>query len=202
MFMPTSWIQSNVFKLLSSLVVAVTLLVGVTRASADVLTFDDLPESDAGAAVPNGYGGFNWGNFYYVDTAAFTSSYGPTGYAAGTVSPNSVAANGFGTPASIVVTSSTSFTFDGAYLTAAWNDGLSVEVQGYNSGNLIDDTTVYPSATAPTFTHLITPTSMNSYSPHSAEHRIRVTAEQAPNSRWTISRLMNRSLRSQSRQPY
>ncbi len=54
----------------------------------------------------------------------------------------------------MVIISSTSFTFDGAYLTAAWNDDLSVEVQGYSSSVLVYDTTVNPSATVADFFHV------------------------------------------------
>ena len=31
-----------------------------------VLTFDELPPADkTGTPIPNGYGGFDWSNFYY-----------------------------------------------------------------------------------------------------------------------------------------
>jgi hypothetical protein len=135
-------------KLLWLSVAGALLVVGATPAWAAVLTFDDLPNPGDGI-VPNGYGGLNWNNFYYLDGVNF--SYNPSGYQAGVVSPNNVAVNGFGDPATIVINSAATFTFTGAYLTAAWNDGLSVQVQGFANDVLQYDTTVNPSATAPTF---------------------------------------------------
>ena len=55
-------------KLLIMLVSVVFMLslTGITEAN--VLTFDDLtPISDL-AQIPNGYGGLNWDNFYYLNS--------------------------------------------------------------------------------------------------------------------------------------
>jgi VPDSG-CTERM motif len=92
--------------------------------SSETITFDDLPSS--GTSVPNGYAGMNWNNFGYIN--------GPTegfGYANGTVSSPNVGYNEFGTPASFM-SASTPFDLTSAYITGAWNDGLNVEVIGFN----------------------------------------------------------------------
>jgi len=106
------------------------------------LTFDTL----SAGAVPAGYGGLNWNNFIVIDGVHYSGN--PSGYAAGVVSTNNVVYNGFGTAASI--TSANPFNLFSAYLTAAWNDNLQVEAQGYTNGVLIYDNTYTLSATNPT----------------------------------------------------
>lgn len=118
-------------------------------ANASVLTFDDISVPSVGVAVPNGYGGFTWYNFYVLNSVSLSNVYGPTGYLNGTVSGDNVAYNWFANPAQ--VTKNSTFTFNGAYLTAAWNDELNIEVQGYLNNILEYDTTVVVNATAPTF---------------------------------------------------
>ena len=127
-------------------VISTALLVGAASARATVLTFDDLPTS--GVDVPNGYGGLNWTNFGYLDGVNYPNK---SGFQVAAVSPNNVAFNGGGAQATVTSSGGNAFDFTGAYLTAAWNDGLSVEIQGYLNGVLEYDTTVHPSATAPTF---------------------------------------------------
>ena len=130
---------------------AAAILIG-SLARATVLTFDELPLSypDVEAlAVPAGYGGFTWSGFNYLD--GLNNRANPSGYGAGVVSGQHVAFNAFGDPASLMISNSAPFTFNGAYLTAAWNDGLSVRVQGFNNQVQTYDTIVNPIATAPTF---------------------------------------------------
>jgi len=43
------------------------------------------------------------------------------------------------------------YTFNGAYLTAAWRDGLNVQVDGYLNDSLIYSTTVVVDTTGPTW---------------------------------------------------
>jgi hypothetical protein len=64
------------------------------------------------------------------------------------VSAPNVAYNNAGQPASVT---GTTFNFIGADLTAAWNNGLSVTVDGYDNGVLVDEKTVVVNTTAPTF---------------------------------------------------
>ena len=59
--------------------------------------------------------------------------------------PN-VAFNGFGSEAAV---SGTTFNFIGADLTAAWNNGLSITVDGYDNGVLVDQETVVVNTTTP-----------------------------------------------------
>ncbi len=114
-----------------------------SQAAATTLTFDDLPGTES--SIPNGYGGFTWSNFYYLNA----SNYAPvSGYAHGTVSGPNVALNGFGMTASV---SGATFNFIGAYLTGAWNDGLSVTVVAYDHSVLVDQQTVVVDSDAPTW---------------------------------------------------
>lgn len=107
-------------------------------------TFEDLPEpGGSGLPVPNGYLGVNWNNFYYVDS----TSLGASGYGPGAVSPNNCGYNNFGNPASI--TSGSPFNFMSAWVTAAWNDNLALEVKGLRNGVLVYDQSYTLSATAP-----------------------------------------------------
>jgi hypothetical protein len=110
-----------------------------------ILTFDDLPGPGTfGSAVPSGYGGFQWYNFNYLDGMDFTAS----GYQNGVLSANNVAFNGSGNPAEL--SSSGPFDLNSAWLTAAWNDGLQLEVQGFAGGTLLYDQTYTLNAAAPT----------------------------------------------------
>jgi hypothetical protein len=96
--------------------------------------------------VPSGYRGYNWNNFGYVDGVNYY--YNPSGYAAGVVSTKNVAYSWF--PANITCTNGGHFNFISAELTAAWNDNLQLEAQGYVDGVLTYDQTYTLSATAPT----------------------------------------------------
>lgn len=98
------------------------------------LTFDDLPAS-TGTPVPNQYGGVMWYNFYYLDGYHYSGN--PSGFAAGIVSPENVAYNAFGAPATI--SNAVPFNLNSAILTAAWNDNLQVEAKGYLHGALVYD---------------------------------------------------------------
>jgi hypothetical protein len=74
----------------------------------------------------------------------FTAS----GYQNGVLSANNVAFNGSGNPAEL--SSSGPFDLNSAWLTAAWNDGLQLEVQGFAGGTLLYDQTYTLNAAAPT----------------------------------------------------
>ena len=111
-----------------------------TAAQAQTLTFDNLP---ARTVIPNGYGGLNWSNFEVIDGIAEPSN----GYHNGTISPNNVAFNSFGNPADL--TSATPFTLSSGYFTAAWNNGLSLEVQGFAGASLLYDHTYILNTASP-----------------------------------------------------
>lgn len=123
------------------------LLCGVLAgpAHAELITFDDISDNGYGTQISNGYHGLNWNNFYALNTPA----YNPSGYQNGTVSFNNVAFNGYGGTADILAASGT-FTFTSAYLTGAWNDGLNIQVDGYQAGNLLFTQTVTVDSTSPT----------------------------------------------------
>jgi PEP-CTERM motif len=114
-------------------------------ANVEILTFDDLPTpATYGSPVPAGYGDFQWNNFNYLDGADFIAS----GYQNGVVSASNVAFNGAGNPA--LFSSSGMFDLDSGWLTAAWNDGLSLEVLGFVGNTVVYDNTYVLDATAPT----------------------------------------------------
>lgn len=108
---------------LSSAVVTISL---DAKANATVVTFDDISTNDVDL-IPNGYGGLNWSNMAYIKDTVHPNS----GYDTGTVSGSYTAFNAFGDPASV---SGDVFNFNSTYLTAAWNDGLSVQVEGFLNG--------------------------------------------------------------------
>ena len=118
---------------------------GLVRAT--TVTFDDLPNSGSNLVIPNGYGGLNWNNMYYLNPSI---GYSATGYMNGVVSPSNVAYNGYGSPADVLsVSSSSPFTFNSAYFTGAWNDGLQVQITGYRNGIQVDQTTVTVNTSGP-----------------------------------------------------
>ena len=130
--------------------------------SAQTITFDDLnPETLAGspypfdAPIPDGYAGLQWNNVWVLDVPQnLQADPAATGYKDGLVSGNNVAFNDRGNPASI---SGGAFNLNSAYLTAAWNNGLQVEVQGYVGATLTYDNTYTLNTTGPsliTFNYL------------------------------------------------
>ncbi len=112
----------------------VAMVTATSQAGAQLATFDDLlgctPNNDYGIRIDNGYLGFQWTNFWVVNGAAAAAYSGGPGYGNGTVSPECVAINGFGQPAAI--SSATSFTFNGGFFTAAYDNGLSVKITAFD----------------------------------------------------------------------
>ncbi|MBP8910691.1 MAG: PEP-CTERM sorting domain-containing protein [Phycisphaerae bacterium] len=109
------------------------------------VTFDDL---SSGASIPAGYAGLNWSNFRSKDGTTMPSL---SGYFNGIVSANNVAYNPWGSPAEIL---GASFDLGGLYLTAAWNTGLNVDIEGYLNGNLLYSRTLVVDTTGPTWVTL------------------------------------------------
>jgi hypothetical protein len=139
---------STVAKKLSTAAIAATVIVlGIGAiAQATVLTFDDIAPVSDYDDIPNGYGGFEWNNFDYANGSR-PQLPRRTGYDNGRVSGDYVAYNAFGNPALV---SDSVFDFNSAYLTAAWNDGLSVSVEGLKSGATLYSKTVVVDTTQPT----------------------------------------------------
>jgi hypothetical protein len=125
--------------------VAISWIAFSQSATATVLTFDDLNVLENDTPIPNGYGGLNWSNMYCQKLSLLPFD---SGYQHGAVSGTNVAYNGFGNAASVSVGT---FTFNGAYLTGAWNDGLNITVTGLLSGNPIYSQTVVVNTVTPTF---------------------------------------------------
>ncbi len=128
--------------------VFVALLIG-SRCKATIITFDDLVDTGGGTLITNPYQGLVWSNFAVGNAVLQTTYNGLSGYYYGMITPSNVALNAHGNPAEIDATG-TNFNFFGAYLTAAWNSNLNIEVQGFSGATLLYDTTVVASATSPT----------------------------------------------------
>jgi hypothetical protein len=131
----------NSFKIQSLCAVCVTIV--AIQSFAVTITFDEILDPGSGTPIPNGYHGLDWDNFWALNTPALG---GPNGFQAGTVSSPNVAFNAFGAPA---VVSDGTFDLNSAYLTAAWNDDLNVQVIGSLLGVSVYDNTYVLSATAP-----------------------------------------------------
>lgn len=114
-----------------SLLLPLLLSLGLTATAniqAAVITFDDLPATEKDA-IPDGYQGFNWGASHMVNVNYFHKDMLPgTGFESGVVSGDYAAFNFLATTSII---SGEQFDFNGAYLTAAWNDGLNIQVTGF-----------------------------------------------------------------------
>lgn len=120
------------------LAATIALAAASMPAHAQLATFDDLPgctpDNTGGSAIANGYAGFNWTNFYVADGPNTAVAQGGPGYANGTVTPRCIALNGFGASSMI---SASPFTFNGGYFTAAFTDGLTVNITGLNGSTTL-----------------------------------------------------------------
>jgi hypothetical protein len=115
-----------------------------STASADVITFDDLPGFQT--PVPDNYGGLIWANF--DDVAGATM--GPAGFRNGVVSGPNVAYNAGGNPATISVAAGSAFTLVGGDFTAS-SSPLTVEAVGSILGTPVagDDVTFQLATSGP-----------------------------------------------------
>ena len=114
-------------KFFSALFLTLALAFSMSSANAAVLNFDDVA-TDYYQQIDNGYHGFDWDNMYIINKNAHPDS----GYDHGTVSLQNTAFNGFGSPSSMF--SSQAFDFNGAYFTAAWENGLHINLVGLLNG--------------------------------------------------------------------
>lgn len=134
-------------RLIAAIFASSAVLLAGASAQATVLTFDDLPVNEA--PIPNGYGGLNWSNMYYLNTFNLATYYPTNGYTNGTVSGDYVALNAGGNMA--VTSGAAPFDFTGAYFTGAWNNGLNINILGYNGVTLLYNTTVIVDTYSPTW---------------------------------------------------
>ncbi|MEW6220649.1 MAG: PEP-CTERM sorting domain-containing protein [Thermodesulfobacteriota bacterium] len=131
--------------LVAGLAVGMMVAGASSLVEASVLNFEN-PQTDGTYEIADGYGGFDWNNMRVIDGP---SVHPVSGYTNGVVSGSQVAYNSW---AGMAITSRGSdFTFNGAYLTGAWNDGLQITVEGYDDGSLVYSNTVTASAYAPTY---------------------------------------------------
>lgn len=133
----------------SFLLSTLMLLGPSTATNATVITFDDLPTTETDA-IHSGYHGFNWGDEFWTSVAYIHKNTLPgTGFENGVVSGNYAAFNNFAATSTIT---GDIFNFNGSYLTAAWNDGLNIEVTGFlNNIRLFTQTVVVNTSTAQWF---------------------------------------------------
>lgn len=127
----------------------VSCLVGTAMASlslgatATPLSFDDVTTGNMAAL--GGYGGLEWSDNFYAAKASVLGG----GYTAGLQSGAYVAFNAYSSAVSF--SADDPFTFESAYLTAAWNDGLTLDIKGYLGSAEVQSLTLLLSATTPTF---------------------------------------------------
>lgn len=120
-----------------------SLLSGV-GAQAAVLDFDDVSTSSYQSIGDSSYGGFSWDSDAWVLNA---DQYTASGYKNGLTSGDYVLFNAYGNDMSL--SRDTAFDFNGAAITGAWNDGLSVRVEGYLGSDLLYDRTVTVNTSGP-----------------------------------------------------
>ena len=137
----------TIFKIVSTYMASA----GVVLAAPTLITFDDITTVTYPITIPSPYNGLNWNSFGLENAPAQTADIGPNGYQNGLVSGNYVAINFGGGPASL--SRAGSFNFISAYLTAAWNDNLEVQVQGFSQGSLLYDNTYVLGTASPSLLH-------------------------------------------------
>lgn len=129
-----------------------------TARASKLLTFDDIYGVASEMPIYSGYGGLDWQNVEVMNLDWWRSDGGPdNGYVRGATSGSQVAwvpSTGVSSTTSAVLSSSTPFAFTSAQLTSAWNDGLTVQVDGYLKGQLVGSRTFVLDPDAPTLADL------------------------------------------------
>ncbi len=119
-------------------------LFGGATAQAAVLDFDDVSTSSFESISDSNYGDFSWDTDAWVLNA---NQYTDSGYKNGLTSGDYVLFNAYGNDMSL--SRDSAFDFNGAAITGAWNDGLSVRVEGYLGSDLLYDRTVTVDTSGP-----------------------------------------------------
>ncbi|MBN1505858.1 MAG: hypothetical protein JW955_03385 [Sedimentisphaerales bacterium] len=117
-----------------------------TSPTAKLVTFDTVTTAET-EWIPDKYGGLNWDNFI----VSKASSHGASGYRNGLISGDYVAFNGTGNPAEI---SGDPFNFLGAHFTAAWRNGLTIDIEGFRGTTVVHTESVVANASAPMYVGL------------------------------------------------
>ncbi|KST63564.1 PEP-CTERM sorting domain-containing protein [Mastigocoleus testarum] len=124
----------NTLNLVKKVSITVLSMLAITtvfekQAEAVVVTFDDIETTYGFGAVESGYGGLDWVNFGYVNQIFHPGS----GYENGLASGDYTAFNWYAKPAEVT---GDLFDFQSTFLTAAWNNGLNILVEGFSGGIL------------------------------------------------------------------
>ena len=145
--MGNSSLKRKIRHLAGSVLIGLVGMMWLTSANAGTVTFDDLGTSYNGTSIPGSYAGLNWNNFDYLTATVYSPD--PSGYQHGMVSSPNVAFNGFGNSASF--SSASTFTFNSAYFTGAWNDGLTINVTGSYNGTQLYSTSFMVDSNNPSY---------------------------------------------------
>ena len=124
------------------------VLASALPSHASTIGFDDLVVNDQGDhVVPDGYAGFDWTGFFVTNASLWPGA----GYPNAATSPPNVAftAGNDGSSASILGVGGATFTLVDANLTAAWRNGLDVNVSGLRNGVAIDSLDLMVGTSAP-----------------------------------------------------
>lgn len=122
---------------------------GVSAQATTTITFDDLGGLVYSMAIPDGYAGLNWSNFYLqtVDPA----SPEPSGYNYGTISGIHSAYNAWSDPATLSSTTpDTYFSLVEGYFTGAWNNNLQITATALFADSTATSLTFTVDSTVPT----------------------------------------------------
>jgi len=133
----------------ATLATGLSISLASAPASAAVITFDDIDINHycpPTANIANGYHGFDWDNFGALDTENYNRQ--RSGYRNGVTSGTQVGFSRYAKPAT--VSSTSTFDFNQAQLTGAWNNRLKVTVAGLLNGEELYSQTVRVNADGPT----------------------------------------------------
>lgn len=134
--------------------VGLLLVVAGAPAGATTLGFDDVSTAIIDV-IPDGYGGFDWTDANVINGALYVPPPptppglpDPNGYENGTVSGNYVAWN---FRQRVLRAALDTFDFNSVYLTAAWQDGLHVLIEGLLDGAVVYSLDVELTTSSPVF---------------------------------------------------
>ncbi|MBI2379414.1 MAG: hypothetical protein HYV16_01465 [Gammaproteobacteria bacterium] len=115
-------------------------------AQATVIDFEDFDIGVASGTIPVQYAGFDWGNFRVIHDQKNIG----TGYDNGTLGNYSA----FNWYAAVGTVEGNLFDFNGAYFTAAWNNGLHILIEGLLDGVTVMSQEIVVDTTGPTWFNL------------------------------------------------
>jgi len=126
---------------------ALISVLGVAKAEALVITFDDRPQSCGTLIGPGNYQGFNWDNIATLSADFCGGDLIGSGYDTGTISEENVA---FNWNAELAIAQDGNFLYGGAYYAGAWRDGLELTIEGLLGVNVLFSQTIIVNTNAPT----------------------------------------------------